>query len=163
MHRFSGRQLRSIIINKSPTMKQLERLTIEERELLFSAPVLLSVLACCTNNEVNKVQKADAIKMAHLKTFTADPLLIPFYMEVEKQFQERFELAVRQYKPFDDAGRQALKEKISQIHFILGKLDKSYANILDKSFEKYERHVKKADHTVLQDFIFPVPMRGLND
>ena len=48
-------------------IKQFEKLTTEERDLLYKAPVLVSVLASCSFNEVNKSQKADAIKLAHLK------------------------------------------------------------------------------------------------
>ena len=56
-------------------IKQFEKLTTEERSLLYKAPVLVSVLVSCSFNEVNKYQEADAIKLAHLKTFTAIPLL----------------------------------------------------------------------------------------
>ena len=63
--------------------EQFESLTEEEKRLLYKAPVLVSVLASCSLNEVNKAQKADAIKLAHLKTFTAAPLLLSYYAEVE--------------------------------------------------------------------------------
>jgi hypothetical protein len=144
-------------------MKQLEKLTNEERDILFTAPVLLSVLESCSNNEVNKDQKADAIRLAHLKTFTADPLLIPFYIEVEKNFQKQFELAVKEYTPLNDTKRNEIKSKMKKINLILGKLDKDYADKLLRSFEKYERHVRKAGHSVVQDFIFPVPLPGFTD
>ena len=75
-------------INHKYMIKQFEKLTTEERELLYKAPVLVSVLASCSFNEVNKSQKADAIKLAHLKTFTANPLLLPYYAEVEKTFKD---------------------------------------------------------------------------
>ena len=65
-------------------IKQFEKLTAEERSLLYKAPVLVSVLASCSFNEVNKSQEADAVKLAHLKTFTASPLLLSYYREVEK-------------------------------------------------------------------------------
>ena len=122
---------------------------------------LLSVLASSSSREVNKDQKVDAIKLAHLKTFTADPLLIPFYVEVEKDFKNRFESAVQEYMPFDELKSKKLKEKIRQISLALPKLNTNYANKLNKSFEKYERHVRRAGHSVFQDFIFPVPIAGL--
>ena len=134
-------------------MKQLEHLTEEERNDLFAAPVLLSVLASCTGGSINKEQKAEAIRLAHLKTFTADPLLIPFYREVEKHFGSRFEEAVRRYAPFDDSKRDELK----------GKINKDYAGRLIRSFEKYEHHVSKAGHSVIEDFIFPMPLPGFKD
>lgn len=144
-------------------IKQLENLTIEERSLLLKAPVLLSVLASCSYNEVNKHQKADAIKLAHLKPFTANPSLIPFYVEVEKHFEEQFEEVVREFAPFDANRCGTLKQEINKVYPVLGKLDPDYARKLLRSFEKYERHVKKAGHTVVEDFIFPVPIHGLSD
>lgn len=144
-------------------VQQLENLTIEERDLLYKAPVLLSVLAACSHDGVNNDQKTDAIKLAHLKTFTADPLLILFYTEAEKNFKTNFELTVADCTPFDEVKRSKLKEKISQVHIILRKLDKDYADKLSASFEKYEKHVKRAAHSVIQDFIFPMPIQGLNN
>jgi len=143
-------------------IKQFENLTVEERNLLLAAPVLLSVLASCSDHGVNQGQKADAIKLSHLKTFTADPMLIPFYVEVEKNFKEQFELTTQEYLPLDEVKRRELQKKIGRIDVILGKLDKDYAKKLHRSFEKYERHVRKAGHSVFEDFIFPVPIPGLS-
>lgn len=144
-------------------ISQLENLSIEEKNLLLKAPVLLSVLASCSNHTINRHQKADAIKLAHLKPFTANPELIPFYVEVEKRFEEQFETVVREYGPFDDTKCGNLKQEIKKIYPILEKLDRDYARKLVISFEKYERHVRKAGHTVVEDFIFPVPIPGLSD
>lgn len=143
-------------------ISQFENLTSEERELLLKTPVLLSVLTSCSNHEINTVQKADAIKLSHLKPFTADPSLIPFYVEVEKTFERDFELIAKQNHPFDEASCNQLKNQIKQTHAILKKLERDYAAKLLRSFEKYERHVKRATHNVVEDFIFPVPIPGLN-
>ena len=144
-------------------IKQFEKLTNEERELLFKAPVLVSVLASCSFNEVNKAQKTDAIKLAHLKTFTANPLLLPYYAAVEKIFKDEFEAAIKKYFPFDDTKRHDLKVEIERVNLVIGKLDKEYAQILYKSLDRYSNHVKKAAHSIFQDFIFPVPIPGLTD
>ena len=143
-------------------IKQFEKLTTEERDLLYKAPVLVSVLVSCSFNEVNKYQEADAIKLAHLKTFTAIPLLLPYYREVEKTFKEQFETAIKKYFPFDEAKRNELKGEIDRINLVVGKLDKEYANALHKSLEGYANHVKKAAHSIFQDFIFPMPIPGLS-
>ena len=92
----------------------LEKLTEAEQELLLKAPVLMSVLASCSGGEVNKQQKADAIKLSHIKTFTAIPILRPYYREVEKNFQEDFESVAKTYYPFDDKKRNELKKEIEK-------------------------------------------------
>ena len=144
-------------------IKQFEKLTAEERDLLYKAPVLVSVLASCSFNEVNRHQKADAIKLAHLKTFTANPLLLPYYREVQATFKEQFEMAIKKYFPFDEEKRDELKKDIGKVHFVIAKLDRAYGYVLQKSLERYSNHVKKAAHSVFQDFIFPMPIPGLTD
>lgn len=143
-------------------IKQFEKLTNEERELLLKAPVLVSVLASCSSNKVNKAQKADAIKLAHLKTFTANPLLLSYYAAVEKTFKDEFEAAIKKYFPFDDANRKDLKVELERVNLVIGKLDKEYAQVLHNSLNRYSNHVKKAAHSIFQDFIFPMPIEGLS-
>ncbi len=144
-------------------IKQLEILTTEDREFLYKAPVLVSVLASCSFKEINRAQKADAIKLSHLRTFTADPLLLSYYAEVERNFRSQFEIIAKEYYPFDENKRNALKGEIERVNHILGKLEKTYSETLYKSLESYSKHVKKATHTIFQDFIFPVPIPGLTD
>ena len=144
-------------------IKQLEKLTEEERENLLKAPVLVSVLASCSFNKVNEVQKADAIKLAHLKTFTAVPVLQAYSQEVDKNFRERFEATAKKYFPFDEKNRQQIEKEIQKISLIIEKLDAGYGNALRKSLNGYARHVKKSTHSVFQDFLFPMPIPGLSD
>jgi hypothetical protein len=144
-------------------IRQFEKLTPEEYHLLLQAPVLVSVLACCSPNEVNKAQKADAIKLAHFKTFTAKPLLLPYYHEVEKQFKHHFEEAIKKFHPLDADKKHALKDQLRKVDRTIGKLDREYGDLLRRSLENYSKHVKKADHSVFMDFIFPLPIHGLND
>jgi hypothetical protein len=135
---------------------ELEKLSETEYELLLKAPVLMSVLASCTDGEVNKKQKADAIKLSHIKTFTAMPELRPYYKEVEKNFQGDFETVADTYYPFDDKKRNALKKEIEKVLHILKKLDPEYAEMLGRSLERYAGHVKRATHSVFHDFVFPM-------
>ncbi len=142
---------------------QFEKLTKEEAALLFRAPVLVSVLAATSNHKVNEVQKADAIKLAHLKTFTANPLLLPYYKEVAENFERNFEEAVKKYAPFDEKKRKMLEQEIEIVKAIIAKLDTKFASKLQYSLSKYEKHVRKAERMFLDDFIFPVPIHGLTD
>ncbi len=144
-------------------INQFKNLSEEEKALLLKAPVLVSVLASSSFGELNQTQKKDAIKLAHLKTFTADPLLLPYYHEVEKGFTSEFEEAVIKYFPFDDSKRYALKKEIDRVQQILAKLDPAYAKKLNKSLHGYADHVKRSTHSVFQDFLIPLHIQGWND
>ena len=142
---------------------QLEKLNPKEQELLIKAPVLLSVLASSSEHVINKTQKSDAIKLAHIKTFTAVPELQPYFKEAEKNFKEYFEEIAKQYYPFDEVHRNLLKLEIQNIQKIIAKLSPSYGKALSKSLERYTIHVKRATYSIFQDFIFPLAMLDLKD
>jgi hypothetical protein len=143
-------------------ISQFEKLTKEERLLLLSAPALVSVLAASEGNEISSVDKADAIYLAHLKTFTAVFALLPYYDEVDKNFKVNFKNTVDKYSPLNDVNRQKLKEEIANMNKVIDKLNKNFAFILHKSLQGYEQHVKEADMGLV-DFIIPVPIPGLTD
>lgn len=144
-------------------IKEFEKLTDEERALLYRAPALVSVLEACTNHAVNQTKKNDAIKLAHLKTFTADPLLLPYYAEVEKSFREEFERLVKTYAPFSEAQKNRIHKEIERVKQVLAKLDPVYAQTLEKSLVRFADHVRRSTHSVFQDFIFAFPIAGLNE
>lgn len=142
---------------------QFENLTNQEQELLLKAPALVSVLASCSLNEVNAARKAAALKLAHLRTYKAYPEMLTFYADAENRFETEFEAAVKAYMPFNEAKRGALKKALDDIHHIILKLESSYAQLLLKSLNRYAAHVKKADHSVFEDFVFPFLVPGLTD
>jgi hypothetical protein len=142
-------------------VKELDKLSAEDRAILLKAPALVSVLAASGNHEISKSEKADAVKMAHLKTFTADPILLNYYNEAETNFVKYFEETVKKYAPFDDLKREALKKEISIINNVIAKLDFEFYKTLHNSLSKYAEHVKRSEINILDDFIFPIPIKGL--
>jgi len=145
-------------------IEQINNLSQEETETLYKAPILLSVLSASWNHEISKKEKADMIELEYIKTFSAIPLLIPYYKEVEKKFKVYFEEIMNKYSPFDDAKRESLKKDIHSLNMIIAKLDKGFAQKLHTSLTAYAEHVKKADeNSLLMNFIFPIPIHGFTD
>jgi hypothetical protein len=144
-------------------INQFRGLSEEEKGRLLQAPELVSVLAASGDRQIDKAGKADAIKLAHLKTFTADALLLPYYNEVDINFKRHFEAIVKQYAPFDNKTREALRKKIESLNVIIAKLDKGFATTLHASLSRYAAHVKQAQGSTLVDFLFPLPIPGLSE
>jgi hypothetical protein len=143
-------------------INRFEKLSRQEQQLLFSAPALVSVLAASEGNKISPTDKADALYLAHLKTFTAVFELLAYYNEVDKNFKLNFNSTVEKYSPLNDANRQKLKEEINRANLVIDKLDKTYALALHKSLQGYEQHVKEADMGLV-DFIIPLPVPGITD
>lgn len=142
-------------------IKAFEKLTAAEKTFLYKAPVIFSADVLSEFKNIQKAQKTDAVKLAHVKTFTEHPLLIPYYRGVEKSFSKDLETYLGQLIPFTKAGCDSIKSDKAKVYAIIGKLDSEYGALLQKSLEGYALHVKRAAHSVFQDIIFPVAFSKL--
>ena len=142
-------------------IKEFEKLTAEEVALLFKAPVIVSVQALSACKEISRTQKDDAIKLAHVKTYTEHYLLVPYYEEADKHFKKHFEEYLERFFPFNTVRYVAIKNEMNKVNAVIDKIDAVYAGLLRKSLAGYARHVNNAARNVLQDLIFPVTFSKL--
>src|SRR6478609_11963673 len=122
-------------------IKQFNNLTPLEYDMLIKAPILISVLVSCSEKQVNKTQKNDAIKLAHLRTFTAPPELQQYYSEVDRIFKKEFEASLKNYYPFDEEKLATLIDSLQTTKQVIKKLPADYAKVLTRSLESYTTHV----------------------
>ena len=145
-------------------VKEFEKLTPSEEDILLKAPSIVSLLAASGTGQINEWEKSDAIKLAHLKTYSASPLLIPYYKEVEEVFEKNFEEMAKKYTPFDESKRGMMQKEIDEVNNVIAKLDDAfYAATLHKSLVRYAEHVKKAYKGLVVNFLFPFPIPGLTE
>ena len=142
---------------------QFDSLTSEEIGQMLKAPALVSVLASSADSKISDKEKAEAVELSHLKTFTSEPLLRDYYKAVENVFQQNFEVTIAKYSPFDDAKRSALKDEIDALSTVFAKLDKPFAEALHDSLSGYAKHVNEIDRSVFEYFLFPFPLPGITD
>lgn len=143
-------------------MTPFETLTAEENETLLMFPAYISMLAAHTDT-LDEVEKMAAIKFAHTKTFTCDPLLVDFYQEADKNFESTIEKLDQKLPKDPNSRNTAIKEELENIETIVSKLGSEYADTMQRSMESFRKHVSKAHHNVLEDFIFPIPISGLTN
>jgi hypothetical protein len=139
---------------------QFRKLNEEDAALLFLAPVLVSILASWGKGGLSAAGKAEAIQMAHLKTFTADPQLLPYYKVVNNEFVEQFTFQSNKFRPFGEKQLKELMSRINDVNSTIAKLDPEYRQLLHKSLFSYAEHVKKASRGLIENFIFPIPING---
>ncbi len=144
-------------------IKEFEKLTASEQDILLKAPAIVSLLAASGTGKINEWEKSDAIKLAHLKTYSANSLLIPYYKEAERVFEKNFEVMAKKYAPFDEPKRAMMQNEIEDVNDVIAKLDDAFAVTLHASLEEYAEHVKKAYKGLVVNFLFPFPIPGLTE
>ena len=144
-------------------MNPFKTLTLEESKKLLKFPAYISLLAANWNDNLDDVEKESAIKFAHTKTFSCDPLLAEFYSEAEKIFENNIEQLDRDLPKRKEDRAVAIKMELSDLEKIVAKLGKEYVSVMHNSLKSFKDHVSKSHNSVLVDFIFPIPIPGLTD
>ncbi len=142
-------------------MKQFNNLLEQEKESLLKFPAYISLLAADSDDKFDKSEKKSAIKFSHIKTFSSDPLLTEFYKEADKVFKRNIEQLDKELPKERKRREAAIKNELSNLEKIVLKLGQDYTSTMHRSMKSFKDHVSQAHHSVLVDFIFPMPIKGL--
>ena len=144
-------------------MKQFSSLTKDEREALLKFPAYTTLLAANIDGMLDKAEKKEAMKLEHIKTFSADPLLSEFYRDADKVFKKNLETVDKNLPEERESREATIKYELMKLEKIILKLGEEYASVMHHSMQSFKDHVSKAHHNVLVDFIFPLPIKGLTE
>ena len=143
-------------------MKAFSNISDEENQELLKFPAYISLMAANNDDSLDETEKKSAIKFSHTKTFSCDPHLSEFYKQADKVFATNIE-QLDNALPKGKANRDLIiKNELVGLEKIVHKLGNQLATIMDHSMESFKKHVAKAHHNVLMDFIFPIPIPGLS-
>ena len=143
--------------------EQFKKLSDKDRSLLLKAPVLVSLLAASTDGIIDNKEKAAALELSHLRTFTAPPLLRPYYREVEKIFKPELEKLIQEYSPIDELQQNVLRKEVEKVYVVLEQLDEKLREEIKESLKSYAKHVGDIHRNFLEYFVFPMNIPGITD
>ncbi len=142
-------------------MNPLENILTEEKEALQKFPVYVSLLAAASDHILDVAEKKAAIQFSHIKTYSCDPLLNSFYQEADHIFKQNLLQLDDDLSENREERTEAIKMKLQQVEKIVLKLRKDYTSVMRRSMKSFKEHVSKSHHNVFENFIFPVPIKGI--
>lgn len=137
--------------------KTFSNIDASEMKKLVDIPVWLSLYAAYSaDGIISESERAEAIKLAHLRTFTAPKSLQKYYESVDNHFEDRFN-SLNGRLPSNDHDRKIyLDAQIKSSYKIIEKLDPDTMESLEESLKSFYEHVFKADTSFFQFFALPV-------
>jgi hypothetical protein len=141
-------------------MNPFEKLSKQEYELLLKFPVYISLLAVNFDGNIDETEKKTAIKFAHTKTFTSDPLLREFYNEADLVFEKNIVQLDNELPSEKETRKAAINKELLIIDKIVFKLGEDYVSKMHDSMNSFKEHVLKAHQNIVFDFMFPFPISG---
>ncbi len=137
--------------------KAFQTITEAEFNQLVDTPVWLALLAALSNDgEIQPSEKAEAVKLAHLRTFTSSKTLQEFYKKVDEVFASRFDRLHDRLPAGEHDKELYIEAMIKQTHSILLKLDVDVAEAIEGSFSSFYDHIFKSEKSFFQYFALPL-------
>jgi len=144
-------------------MAIFNNITSQEKEMLLKFPAYISLLAANSDSILDDAEEKSAIELAHIKTFSCDPLLADFYTEAYKVFKDNLEYLNKSLPKEKDNREAAIKQQLLNLETIVFKLGEDYTAAMNRSMKSFTEHVSRAHRSALVNFIFPMPIPGLTD
>lgn len=116
---------------------QLSQLNTEERELIYDAPVWVSIYVALADNRINKEERKKIVETVHTKTFSEKNDLSEMYKELEVNIEARIQAAIEQIPVYQEEKEPFVREKLVGVNKALQKLDKVFARQLYKSLKDF--------------------------
>jgi hypothetical protein len=144
-------------------MYPFKKLSVPENERLLKFTAYISLFAANNDDKLDETEKKAAIKFAHTKTFSCNPLLTEFYKRTDEVFAKNIKQLDNDLPKEVNKRDAAINKELMNLNKIVSKLGKKKTSIMQQSMNSFKEHVSKAHHNVLIDFIFPLPIPGLTD
>lgn len=135
---------------------EFDHLNEQEKLHLYKAPALVSVFAAHYDDGiVDSKEKTDAIRLAHLRTFTSPEILHSYYEQVDHHFEEQFDKIVTDLPQGKEERNEFLEKQLKETGKILAKVESEFAEDLARSLKSFSRHVFRANSHFLEYFLLP--------
>ena len=143
---------------------EIAKLDQIDRGIILRAPAVVALLAAVSDDgEVSQDEKAASVRLAHLRTYTSNPILHNFYKEVDKCFEQNFDDILSQLPKDWKEKERFLENRLCNLDPVLQKLDPVYAEELITSLKSFAKHVFKSNSNFLQNFLLPIFTLKMND
>jgi len=137
--------------------KAFQNIRADEFNELLDVPVWLALLAAYEGDGIiSENEKAEAVKLAHMRTYTAPKSLQEFYRLVDGRFAQRFEQLDHRLPTDIENKKVYIRAQVHHANDLLNKLDLDIASGLQKSLASFYKHVFNSDKSFFQYFALPV-------
>lgn len=124
---------------------QLRNLNDSEKNVMVNAPVWVTLLIACADNDLNKDEIKKAQEIINTRSFTENSDVRELYKELNEDFDHLVQIEINNL-PLNGEERIAqLVENLKQLNAIYPKLEHAYAAQFHKSLTKLATLVAQAD------------------
>ncbi len=124
---------------------QLRNLSEKEQNVVINAPVWVTLLIACADNDLNRDEIKKAANVIHVRSLTEDSEIRNLYKEISEEFEHLVQIEINNLPLLGEDRITQLSDNLSQLNDIYPKLESTYATQFHKSLLKLASLVAQAD------------------
>lgn len=125
-------------------LREFNTLTPEERQLMYDAIPLITILVATADNELDEVELGEAQRLADIRSYNNRGRLNAFYEQIDEGLAER----VREMYNAMPKGREArdrhVFERLEKLNDVFPKIRPPYGYLYYDNFHSFARHIAQA-------------------
>ncbi len=131
-------------LNTHVMIPQFEHLNETEKELMYDAIPLITILIACADGELTNRERSWSEKITRIRSYSYHESLREFYMNVGKNYQEKLDSFLEELPLNVDRRTAIISEKLRTLNAILPKLEEVFAWRYYKGLLSFAKHVAKS-------------------
>jgi tellurite resistance protein len=124
---------------------QLRNLTDIEKNAMVNAPVWVTLLIACADNDLNPDEIKKAAEIIHARSFSEESDVRNLYKEIDEDFNHLVQIEINNLPLVGEERIEQLTENLKQLNAIYPKLEHAYATQFHRSLQKLASLVAQAD------------------
>lgn len=138
-------------------MVEVYEYTPEELQKLGDAIVWTTIYAAIHNDGViDESEKAEAIKITHLRAFISEDFLKPIYVHLDTHFERDFDAYTALLSGSQEEKESFIQKKLEEALEILPEIGPLFTERFGKNISDLYNKVFHANSSVFQSFMLPV-------
>ncbi|MBX2893857.1 MAG: hypothetical protein KF763_00330 [Cyclobacteriaceae bacterium] len=130
-------------------IREFEKLTSDEIELLHKAPVLVSILIAGADGKIDNKEISRAISLTDEKQKRTRSNLMDFYTEVSTDFEDKIKIVIQSFPSQVDIRTTKISALLAQLEPVFKKLNQQIAKELYDSLREIATEIAQSSGGVL--------------
>lgn len=123
---------------------QFEHLNSTEKELMYDAIPLITILIACADGELTHQERSWSEKITRIRSYSHHESLREFYLNVGKNYQEKLDYFLEKYPLSIDRRTSMISRDLSRLNAILPKLEEVFAWRYYTDLLSFAKHVARS-------------------
>ena len=108
-------------------MRDLDKLSPSEGDLMLKAPLLVCILIAGADDDIDRKEIKKAIQMAQKNQGTAKSRLMEYYRIMAEDFEDKLKVLIQSYPPRAAQREPIIVDELTSLNNVFSKIDKELA------------------------------------